>query len=335
MALFELKQLGKANQLPTIQLKIEKGQCVVLQCNNHTAKVLHSLIIGEEEASVGSVLFDGEPLRKQCYSRIGFCFLKDEAYDRLKVKEYFAFLSGLYESNISVEEVVQYVGLVDKLNIKIEKLTFSEKRRLHIGRVMIHNPDLIIFEEPEQNVDIESTIMIRKAIMKLKERGKAIFITSAFLSDALSLTEDVYVLHQDGVKKVEIEQEENEEVDAEKVVQMIPQMKLERIPAKVNDKIILIDPTEIHFIESQNGISHIHVREGDFICALTLSELEERLKGFGFFRCHRSYLVNLQRVREVITWTRNSFSLILDDERKSSIPLSKGRMDELKAVIGL
>ena len=54
----------------------------------------------------------------------------------------------------------------------------------------------------------------------------------------------------------------------------------------------------------------------DFVCALTLSELEVRLTGFGFFRCHRSYLVNLQRVREVITWTRNSFSLILDDERK-------------------
>ncbi len=76
------------------------------------------------------------------------------------------------------------------------------------------------------------------------------------------------------------------------------------------------------------------MREGDFVCALTLSEsLEARLTGFRFFRCHRSYLVNLQRVREVITWTRNSFSLILDDERKSSIPLSKGRMDELKGVI--
>ncbi|MBO1579710.1 LytTR family transcriptional regulator DNA-binding domain-containing protein [Bacillus sp. XF8] len=335
MALLELKQLGKTNQLPMVQLEIEKGQCVVLQCNNHTAKVLQRIMIGEEEASSGSVLFDGKPMGKKVYSRIGFCFLKDEAYDRLKVKEYFSFLSGLYESNISIEEVVQHVGLLDKMNVKIEKLSFSEKRRLHIGRVIIHNPDLIIFEEPEQNVDIESTIIIRKAIMRLKEQGKAIFITSSFLSDALSLTEDVYILNQDGVKKVEIEQEEDEEIDPEKVVQMIPQMKLERIPAKVNDKIILLDPTEIHFIETQNGTTHIHVREGDFVCALTLSELEERLKGFGFFRCHRSYLVNLQRVREVITWTRNSFSLILDDERKSSIPLSKGRMDELKDVIGL
>ncbi|PEB50439.1 transcriptional regulator [Bacillus pseudomycoides] len=335
MVLLELIQLGKTNQLPAIELEIEKGQCVVLQCNNHVAKVLHRIIIGEEEASTGSILFEGEVIGKRVYSRIGFCFLKDEAYDRLKVKEYFAFLAGLYDSTISIEEVVQYVGLLDKLNVKIEKLSFSEKRRLHIGRVMIHNPDLIIFEEPEQNVDIESTIIIRKAIMKMKEQGKAIFITSSFLSDALSLTEDVYMLNQDGVKKVEIEQDEAEEIDEEKIVQMIPQMKLERIPAKVNDKIILLDPMEIHFIETQNGTTYIHLHEGDFVCALTLSELEERLKGFGFFRCHRSYLVNLQRVREVITWTRNSFSLILDDERKSSIPLSKGRMDELKGVIGL
>ena len=71
---------------------------------------------------------------------------------------------------------MQSVGLLDKLNVKVEKLSFSEKRRLHIGRVMIHNPDLIILEEPEQNVDIESTVIIRKAIMKMKEQGKAILL---------------------------------------------------------------------------------------------------------------------------------------------------------------
>ncbi|MBJ8062371.1 transcriptional regulator, partial [Bacillus cereus] len=81
---------------PVIELEVEKGQCVVLQCNNHTAKVLHRIIIGEEEASTGNVLFGGEAIGKKNYSSIGFCFLKDEAYDRLKVKEYFKFLLGLY-----------------------------------------------------------------------------------------------------------------------------------------------------------------------------------------------------------------------------------------------
>lgn len=72
-----------------------------------------------------------------------------------------------------------------------------------------------------------------------------------------------------------------------------------------------------------------------FPTTFTLQELEERLIYYGFFRCHRSYIVNLQKVREVITWTRNSFNLILDDDPKSSIPLSKAKMSQLKEMLGL
>ena len=223
-----------------------------MQCNNHTAKVLHRIIIGEEEASTGNVLFEGKQLERKIILA-SVLFLKDEAYDRLKVKEYFKFLLGLYESKVSIEEVVQYVGLLDKLNVKIEKLSFSEKRRLHIGRIMIHHPDLVILEEPEQNVDIESTIIIRKAIMKMKRARKGNLYYVIFPIGCPFVNRGCIHIKQRWCEKVEIEQEEAEEVDEEKVVQIIPQMKLERIPAKVNDKIILLDPMEIHFIETQNG----------------------------------------------------------------------------------
>jgi ABC-2 type transport system ATP-binding protein len=59
------------------------------------------------------------------------------------------------------------------------------------------------------------------------------------------------------------------------------------------------------------------------------------LRSYGFFRCHRSYIVNLQKVREVVTFTRNSYSLVLDDARKSSVPLSKTKMAELKEMMGI
>lgn len=113
------------------------------------------------------------------------------------------------------------------------------------------------------------------------------------------------------------------------------QVRFEKIPAKLNEKIILFDPTEISFIESNEGVSNLHVNGEVFPCSYTLNELFKRLQIFGFFRCHRSYIVNLQRVREVITWTRNSYSLILDDSKKSSIPLSKGNLSELKEIIGI
>ena len=121
----------------------------------------------------------------------------------------------------------------------------------------------------------------------------------------------------------EIEQEE------------IQPVRFEKIPTKVNEKIVLFDPPEIDYIESNDGQSALHVNGEEFPTTFTLNELEERLQHFGFFRCHRSYIVNLQKVREVITWTRNSYSLILDDEKKSNIPLSKSKMGELKEMLGL
>lgn len=68
--------------------------------------MLYCIIIGEEEVSIGNVLFEGEVIGKKNYFCIGFCFLKDEVYDCLKVKEYFKFLLGFYELKISIEEVV-------------------------------------------------------------------------------------------------------------------------------------------------------------------------------------------------------------------------------------
>ena len=129
--------------------------------------------------------------------------------------------------------------------------------------------------------------------------------------------------------------EEDREQPEEEVTTTHRQLRFEKIPAKINDKIILFDPTEIVFVESNEGISHLHVNGEVFPCSITLNDLSQRLQPFGFFRCHRSYIVNLQRVREVITWTRNSYSLVLEDSKKSSVPLSKGKLNELKNIIGI
>lgn len=65
-----------------------------------------------------------------------------------------------------------------------------------------------------------------------------------------------------------------------------------------------------------------------------LWELEERLAGRGFFRAHRSYLVNLQHVKSVIPYTRATYSLILDDPAGTEIPLSRNAATELRQLLG-
>ncbi|WP_321575610.1 LytTR family transcriptional regulator DNA-binding domain-containing protein [Paenibacillus guangzhouensis] len=386
------KMSGNNTIIPTMELTLASGQCAAIQCNPDIGYQLIELLLGLTPASNGSVQWDGIELsqvHRKTPEQIGVCLRHDGVYERLKVRQYLHYFCQLYGVSTSpIDEIIRRVGLWDKKELPCSKLTFSEQRRLHLGRSIIHRPELLILEEMEQNIDLESCIIVRQVIAHLQEQGTAIFMTTSSMEDAVSITSDVYSLRGQQFKKIELESASesvqqstaamaqtddipadppastipvdtdttpaiptNDEASApvqesiiesddvppsssESPIQTYP-MRIEKIPAKVNDKIILFDPTEILFIESNEGVSQLHVNEGVFPCAIKLGDLEEKLKLFGFFRCHRSYIVNLQHVREVITWTRNSYSLILDDKSKSSIPLSKGKFDELRAIIGI
>lgn len=73
----------------------------------------------------------------------------------------------------------------------------------------------------------------------------------------------------------------------------------DKIPVKLEDKILVFDPQEIDYAESVRGKCRIVVRGSEFITSSTIQELEERLVRYGFFRCHRSYLVNMEKVKEL------------------------------------
>lgn len=349
-------------------------------------------------------------------SGIGIQLLSDTAYDRLKVGEYLQFYSRLYETDQDMDSILQRLGLAEKRQCRVSQLTSSEVRRLSIARALVHRPQVLLMEDPEQNVDLETSYIIRNLITVLMEEGVAILITTVALEQAVSMSNDVYLYSHTGFKKLETAEVEQDLIgdidrdieassvkvgklgkvtetdsDAASIVSakvegstdsqgtevmetgavsdiaentvdatvssrtgtaaggqnaqpgtsespapvFVQPVRFEKIPAKVEDKLILFDPTEIDYIESHEGIANLHVLQGSYACSMSLSDLETRLKGFGFYRCHRSYLVNLQKVREVITWTRNSYSLILDNQAKSSIPLSKSKYDELKKIIGI
>ncbi len=183
-------------------------------------------------------------------------------------------------------------------------------------------------------MDRDGAKVIIENIEDLKSNGTAILITSVVFKDTLMLSEKAYRLNDEGLVELDNSLEESKN-EREEVLDKKPVYKIEKIPAKLDERILLFDPIEIDYIESQQGVSNLTIRGDKFPCTISLTDLEERLKYFGFFRCHRSYLVNLQRVKEVIPWTRNSYTLSLDDKVKSSIPLSKRRLEELKDILNL
>lgn len=410
MSLLQVKQVRKnagSNVLiPYIDFEVKQGQCIAIQCNHELGRLLLETIMGRKSISDGEIILDGihvtkasqEILRKS----VGVQLLNEGVYERLKVKEFLRFYAMLHEVKADLHTLLRRLGLSEKEDTLISKLSLSEKRRLLIAKALVHQPKLLLLEDPEQNVDLETSYILRNLFPLLVEEGKSVLITTMVLEQAVSVTSEIYLYSHTGFKKLDTSSEvpeteapedglnvtaiadgdmdrtdhlpidqanrelsvdnsvkemntlpyiaENEVMtkeldtaqiknktarDEDKSEVFVQPVRLEKIPAKVGDKLILFDPTEVDYIESQEGVANLHVLQGTYPCSFSLTVLEEKLKPYGFFRCHRSYLVNLQKVREVITWTRNSYSLILEDTEKSSIPLSKGKYDELKQILGI
>lgn len=103
-----------------------------------------------------------------------------------------------------------------------------------------------------------------------------------------------------------------------------------KLAIEVNGAIKYVSPKDIAFISKEGKFLQVHTREGAYGATYTLSELEKKLMPFGFFRCHKSYLVNLEYIMEMKTWVNGAYNVTIDDSAKSSIPVSRNYVKELR-----
>jgi ABC-2 type transport system ATP-binding protein len=330
------KEIGNINLIDNMNLVVENGKCVGIKCSEEVGLTLFKMIYGIIPPSKGTLSIDGIKIDKHNtkLNTVISSILKDEGlYERLTINEYLTFFKKIYCYRAPLSTVIEKLGLLDIQNIKIKCLTYSQKKRVSFARALLSGAKLLLIQEPTLNLDKESLSIIRETITYICSLGFSIIATSVSLEEIILLGGTSYTLDDKGFNAVHSDIEQEENTKEFNNLETNISIKVNKIPAKVDDKIIFFNPTEIIFIESLDGISYINVNDEKFKCTMTLNELETRLKCFGFFRCHRSYLVNLQMVRELVTWTRSSFSIILDDKCKSSIPLSKGKLNELKEIL--
>ncbi|WP_042142218.1 LytTR family transcriptional regulator DNA-binding domain-containing protein [Paucisalibacillus sp. EB02] len=329
---------------PAINLAVNAGEVVAIHSNLNIRVSLLKMFLGKLPLGKGEIKVVGNKLEKRqkiSDYQLGISFFEQELYQRLSVQDNLKFYSQLYSSSQSIDNVLMLTQLNTLINKAVHKLTFSEKRRVHFAKILLEDPFLYIFEEPELNVDLETKRVFLNVLDHIKEKGKSALILTGNMENAITVSDVVYRLDDEGLHQVEMLDEvaptveEAEEVPDKEEEDTPITVNFNKIPTKINEKIVLFDPPEIDYIESNDGQSNVFIKGEAFPSTFTMNELEERLMPFGFFRCHRSYIVNLQKVREVITWTRNSYSLVLDDKPKSTIPLSKTKMTQLKEMLGL
>jgi len=251
-------------------------------------------------------------------------------YMHLKVEELILFLVQVTERHERVAPLMDYFDLKEIRKIKIKNLSSSKRMYVTLLRVFFAHQPTLVLEEPYFYLEEQDRRQFKRILDDLSKEKQLLILTSN-LEDAMISCDAIYRLNELGFHQLDIRDSDEDKQEVQK--QDEANITLQKISAKRKDKVILFNPPEIDFIESINGSIHIHVDGENYDCALTLTELEQRLLNSGFFRCHRSYIVNLQKVREIITWTKNSYSLRLNTGKEIVVPLSRSKLQELKALL--
>ena len=321
------KSVAQKNVLDIPDFGVEAGTISAMIGTTGSGKeLLLELLLGKTRPTMGTIRLGGiDPFAEgEAFShKVGVQFAEENLYIRqtaLSNLEFFCKLHRLPSSRAG--EVLQEVGLADNARTRVEELSPSLNRRLTFARAILHKPQILLLIEPFHKCDQNTVEILSRLILKEAERGTAGLIIAENRAHLSKICTNLYQLENGQVSEA-IQPEDGQ-------IQTMPFM----IPAKLEGKVALVNPTDILYAIAQDNKAYLQTANDLFPTQFTLSELETRLSRSGFFRAHRSYLVNLQHVKEVIPYTRDSYSLRLRDEANTEIPLSKSAARELRELLG-
>lgn len=110
---------------------------------------------------------------------------------------------------------------------------------------------------------------------------------------------------------------------------------VQKLPVEKAGKIILLNYNEIIYAYANNGMVSVVTENEELNYSGTLSELQERVQNTTMIRIHKSYIANLDQVKEVVPWFKGTYWLKMNCNCKNEIPVSKSQIKEIKTIFGL
>jgi ABC-2 type transport system ATP-binding protein len=165
-----------------------------------TIKILSTLL----EPSAGEVLIDGFCVQndtEEVRRLIGYMPDQFGVYDGLTVEEYLEFFAGAYrlaprQRRNTIEDVMELTDLAKLRDRMVSGLSKGMKQRLCLAKTLIHNPKLLILDEPASALDPRARIELRILLKELREMGKTIMISSHILTELSDLCTSVGIIEQ-------------------------------------------------------------------------------------------------------------------------------------------
>ena len=210
-------------------------------------------------------------------------------------------------------------------------------------------PDLVFLDV--QMPGLDGFGVIKKLIDKKVPLPKIVFATAfdQYAVKAFEVNAVDYLLKPfdksrvaQSIQKAKTKLETNS-MPSEKLETLVRMLESQRphskILLKAGGRLFLVNQKDICFASIEDGIitvvtSGVNGMEGQSNCR-TLEELLDSLDPDLFWRAHRSYLVNINRIKEVVPWFKSSYQLRMDDKKQTEIPVSRAQTKRLRELFGL
>ncbi|PZF87438.1 ABC transporter [Listeria ivanovii] len=190
-----VKNYGKVAAVKGINLEVEKGELFAFLGENGAGKsTTISMICTESEPTSGEIFIDDEKLmfktRTAFRQKLGVVFQNNVLDDLLTVKENLYNRASLYgKTKAEITERLKLVSSImeidDILDRRFEKLSGGQKRRAEIARAIMHDPEILLLDEPTTGLDPKTRVSVWKIIDYLREQLEmTVFLTTHYLEEA-------------------------------------------------------------------------------------------------------------------------------------------------------
>ncbi|MHA1344381.1 MAG: ABC transporter ATP-binding protein [Promethearchaeota archaeon] len=206
---FNKKEKIEILALDKISFNVRKGEIFGLLGPNGAGKTTTiRLITGLLTPTTGTIYINGTELFNNAHifrEKMGILTENPGSYEMLSVYENLKFFGGFYKINNledRIDEILKEFGLFKRKALKAGKLSKGQKQRLALARTLIHDPKILLLDEPTAGLDPEAAVKVRNLILGLKKENRTIFINSHNLEEVSKVCDRVAILNKGRIKKI-------------------------------------------------------------------------------------------------------------------------------------
>jgi len=197
-----VKTFGTVRAVDGVSFNVRRGTITGLLGRNGAGKTTAiRMITGIFYPDAGSIDWLGAPSAQPFRDRVGYLPEERGLYKQMNVVDLLLFLAeikGCKPSRVrpSIDQWLERFELSDKRAAKVEELSKGNQQKVQLIGTLLHEPELIILDEPQSGLDPVNMVIVRKLLGELRSEGKTILLSTHMMAEAEKMADDIVLIHQ-------------------------------------------------------------------------------------------------------------------------------------------